>query len=255
MRLALLATLSTSLLAAACADDSHDSATFATATDTQLLRVADVARFRDAGLMFEVADALFGANSAGCPAVSTTGQVTTVTTDCTTDNGWTVSGKLVITNFGFDSEPARDPAQPSTIEAFDLRASRGADLQTMDGVVEVRIDSTVEESGFRITAALDLADSNLRAHTDGTFACDADQRCHYEDAWIGVDTLGEAAIDGASIPSDGGSITLVGHDTLVFATERDPNGCFTMTIAGAPRTVCEAATQHPAPSPWLSILR
>ena len=85
MRLALLATLSTSLLAAACADDSHESATFATATDTQLLRVADVARFRDAGLMFEVADALFGANSAGCPAVSTTGQVTTVTTDCTTD--------------------------------------------------------------------------------------------------------------------------------------------------------------------------
>ena len=63
------------------------------------------------------------------------------------------------------------------------------------------------------------------------------------------------AIDGASIPSDGGSITLVGHDTLVFATERDPNGCFTMTIAGAPRTVCEAATQRPAPSPWLSILR
>ena len=68
-------------------------------------------------------------------------------------------------------------------------------------------------------------------------------------------TLGEAAIDCASIPADGGAITLVGQDTLVLATDRDPNGCFTMTIAGAPRTVCEAATQRPAPSPWLSILR
>ena len=161
MRLALLASLSASLLAAACADDGHDSATFATATDVQLRRAIDVARFQDAGLMFEVAGALFGGNQTGCPAVSTTGLVTTVTTDCTTDDGWTVSGKLVITNFGFEDGPARDPAQPSSIEAFDLRASRDTELQTMDGKVEARLDGPTEDSGFRISASIDVADRLL----------------------------------------------------------------------------------------------
>ena len=254
MRLALLASLFASLLAAACADDGHDSATFATATDVQLRRAIDVARFQDAGLMFEVAGALFGGNQTGCPAVSTTGLVTTVTTDCTTDNGWTVSGKLVITNFGFEDGPARDPAQPSSIEAFDLRASRDTELQTMDGKVEARLDGPTEDGGFRISASIDVADSSLTAHTDGVMACDASEQCHYEDAWISVDTLGDATIDAAPFTGDLGKVTLRGQDTLVIDVARDDQGCFATTIDGAPRQLCESNLRA-APSAWRSILR
>ncbi|MBL8620216.1 MAG: hypothetical protein JNK64_02905 [Myxococcales bacterium] len=254
MRLALFASLSASLFAAACSDDGHDSARFTTATDVQLRRAIDAARFQDAGLMFEIAGALFGANAPGCPAVSTTGLVTTVTTDCTTENGWALSGKIVITNFGFDTEPARDLSQPSSIEAFDLRATRGNEFQTMDGKVEARLDGPTEDSGFRITASLDLADSSLTAHTDGVMACDAADQCHYEDAWIDVDTLGDATLDPAPFAGDTAKVTLRGQDTLVLDVHRDDQGCFTMTIDGAPRRLCES-TLRAAPSVWRSILR
>lgn len=254
MRLALIASLSASLFAAACADDGHDSATFATATDVQLRRAIDVARFQDAGLMFEIAGALFGANATGCPAASTTGLVTTVTTDCTTANGWTVTGKLVITNFGFESEPARDPSQPSSIEAFDLRATRSSEFQTLDGKVEARFDGPTEDDGFHISASIDVADSNLTAHTDGVMVCDASDQCHDEDAWIDVDTLGDATIDAAPFTGDTAKLTLRGQDTLVLDMVRDDQGCFTMTIDGAPRQLCESNLRA-APSVWRSILR
>jgi hypothetical protein len=254
MRLALLASLSASLVAAACADDGHDSATFATATDVQLLRAIDVARFQDAGLMLEIASALFGADASGCPSASTTGLVTTVTTDCTTENGWAVTGKLVITNFGFENGPARDPAQPSSIEAFALRATRAGEFQTLDGKVEARLDGPTEDSGFRIGASIDVADSNLTAHTDGVMVCDASEQCHYEDAWIDVDTLGDATIDAAPFSGDAGTVTLRGQDTLTIAVGRDDQGCFATTIDGAPRQLCES-NQRTAPGVWRSILR
>lgn len=250
MRLALLASLSASLLAAACSDDGHDSATFATATDAQLLRAIDVATFEDAELMFEIGGALYGLNQAGCPTVSTTGLVTTVTTDCTTDNGWTVTGKLVITNFGFEDGAPRDPAQPSSVEAFGLRATRADRFQTLDGKVSVSFEGTSTEVA-EVIAAIDVSNDNLVAHTDGLVRCAAGT-CKFEEGWIGVDTLGEATIDPSSDPEV--QITLHGQQTLVVPMERDGDGCYAATLDGAARRICDANLRR-APSPWSTILR
>ncbi len=250
MRLALLASLSASLLATACADDAHDSATFATATDAQLLRAIDVATFADVELMLEIGGSLYGRNQPGCPAVSTTGLVTTVTTDCTTDNGWAVTGKLVITNFGFEDGVARDPAQPSSVEAFGLRATRDDRFQTLDGEVSVSFEGTTTDLA-EVTAAIDVSDNNLVAHTDGVVRC-ASGTCTFAEGWIGVDTLGEATIDPSSNPEE--QITLHGQQTLVVPIERDAEGCYAATVDGAARQICDA-TQRRAPNPWRTILR
>lgn len=253
MRLFLAPVLAATLLAA-CGGDAHDSATFATATDEQLLRVIDVARFEDAEDMLEISE-LFGRNEPGCPSVSTTGLVTTITGDCTSESGWTIAGRVVITNFGFDSVPARDPAQPSTIEAFGLRATRDDRLQTLDGKVELVLHGTSEGSPFDLLAAIDVTNTNLPAHTEGAIRCNDSEGCRYDGAWIGVDTVGEAEVADGLFDDDTGSlITLHGEETLAISLERDDQGCFPVTIDGAARTVCEPAFKRTT-ARWSSILR
>lgn len=214
MRLVLLAPVLATTLVAACSDDAHDSATFATATDVQLLRVIEVAQFDDVGEMLELSE-LFGANLPGCPAVATSGQVTTITTDCTRENGWTLSGRVVITNFGFDDEavPARDLSRPSTIEAFELRGSRGDQVQLIDGKVELVMPGQPDVSPFDLIASLDSRTANLGAHTEGAIRCDASEDCRYDGAWIGVDTVGEASIDDGRFDDSSNAITLRGQET------------------------------------------
>lgn len=255
MRLALLAPVLATTLVAACSDDAHDSATFASATDVQLLRVIQIAQFDDVGEMLALSE-LFGANLPGCPAVATSGQVTTITTDCTRDNGWTLTGRVVITNFGFDDEavPARDRSQPSTVEAYELRGSRGDEVQLIDGKVEVVMPGLPESSPFDLIASLDSRAGGLGAHTEGTIRCDASESCLYDGAWIGVDTVGEATIDDGRFDDANNAITLRGQDTLVLAAERDDQGCFAVTIDGAARQVCDGSFRR-ATTSWSSILR
>ncbi len=253
MRLFLAPVLAATLLAA-CGGDAHDSATFATATDEQLLRVIEVSRFYDAEEMLEVAQ-LFGLNEPGCPAVSTTGQVTTITSDCTNESGWTISGRVVITNFGFDSEPARDPSQPSSVEAFGLRATRAGQLQTLDGKVELVLHGPSEGSPFDLVASVDVTNSNLPSHTEGAIRCGTGEQCRYDGAWIGVETLGEAEVDDGAF-DDGGTVavTLQGQSTVVISPGRDADDCFALTIDGAARQVCEPAFKRTT-ARWSSILR
>lgn len=255
MRLAFLApALAASLLAACGGDASHDSATFASATDEQLLRAIDVARFEDVGEVLEFAE-MFGLAQTGCPTVTTVGLATTVTTDCTTSSGWALTGRIVITNFGFETTPAYDPSQPTTIEAVDLRGTRGGQVQSIDGSLELVLGSDSPEGPIDFVASLDMAVGALAAHTEGAVRCGAEGDCVYDGAWLGVDTLGEAAVDDGPF-SDGSDVpvTLRGADTLVITAGRDDQGCFATTIDGAARQVCEGVQRRTA-TPWSTILR
>ena len=233
------------LTVAACGDDpgAHATAHFAGATDAQLLRAIDAARFEDAEDVFEVGAELFASTTSTCPRVTTAGQVSTVTTDCTTDDGLAITGSMVITNFGFAQGPARDPAQPSTIEVDHLLVA-GIAPTRIDGTLAIEVAEPIDDQPFHIDAVLDFADGGLPAHTEAALDCDGGELCTV-DGWIGVDGLGEATVDPAPFQRSRGRLVLHGADTLAVDLAVDDQGCRTATIDGATRMLCDGAFRRP----------
>ena len=235
------------LAVVACAGDDHASARFGNATEGQLRRAVEAAMWVDVDFAIQVGAQAWGRNQPGCPRVSSVGLVTAVHTDCTTATGWTLTGELVVTNFGVAAGPLLDPAQDSQLVAHALRVTDGTRVATLDGTVTIAA-GYAPDGPRAFTAVLDRSTDGLAAHTDGTLTCDGDGLCQVDDGWIAVETLGEARVDAAPFVEGTGHVLVRGADTMRIDLEANSSGCRMATVGDTWNNVCPPL--QPPAWPW-----
>ncbi|MCA9677210.1 MAG: hypothetical protein H6709_06165 [Kofleriaceae bacterium] len=227
--------LATAAAPAACgggdsppAFDAH----FKTASQEQIARAVSAGAGYDYGLAFFLGAAYSGIeNPTGCPAVTVSGSVTTVTGGCDTDDGH-IDGTIVLDNvpglFGGDANPTR--AQSLTFEGWRMTSPDEDDV-AIDGTIVVEaghatVDLTVDLGGMVADSSFEMVCST----GDGGPCGPADG------GWIDVDGLGGAAVSGAWTLGDppSGKLTLTGADTFVLDFDNaGSDGCVPYAIDGA----------------------
>jgi|JI6StandDraft_1071083.scaffolds.fasta_scaffold38837_4 hypothetical protein len=242
----LAAVVSTSLFAAACSDDpSREGLTFSTLDAAHLERALDLTAGRDLSMLYVTGLFVSGANepAPACPVFVSTGNVTTVTGGCTSDDGARFEGRIVITNMPalFGESPTYDPTQPSVIEAIDWKATDADGLvQGIDGKLTATGDA---DSAVSMTGAVDATLDGITAHLEMSTSCDDADRCTMADgSFFEIEGLGAATLSGsygfADPPS--GAITATGAETLVLDVAAGTDTCRTYRIgSAAPVQLCE----------------
>jgi hypothetical protein len=242
----LLATMSTAALGAGCSDgDDHQTAEFATASDAQLRRTIGAMRVGDLATLYIIGAFTSGTNSDACPGIVSSGAVTTITGGCTNDDGDRLDGRIVVTNVQpvFATNPSYDPAQPSTVEAFDFTVVGTDGTESIDGKVTQTVTGGSADNGGVVTGSTDVTVEGIAVHSEIGFSCDASELCTLRDeSWIDVDGLGGAVLTGTFRFDDPatGTITATGADTLVMDVATTDDDCVTFRIdGGATRQLCD----------------
>ncbi len=236
---------SLSLPVGACTDGDDGApaptAEFSRKDDAHLHRTAFAATGGDA-FYLRLAGALYaGEDSAGCPSVSTTGAVTTVTGGCTLDSGQRAEGTLTLTNVeSFLGPSAYDPSQPSRYEARGWRIDQGDGPEASDGVVTL----TPTANGVEMVAKLDTTLWGIRTSFVGTYVCPEGGLCKIAaGSRLDVDGVGSAELSGEFdfdvVP--GGTVTVAGVEKLTVVIDGSTERCFQVAIDGGPvRAACIA---------------
>jgi hypothetical protein len=242
-----ISVLSLSMSLGACASDDDDpvgpaTASFAGRDDAHLHRAAFAAVGGDAFYLLLFGSSFTSDDTAACPAVRTTGAVTTVTGGCVTTDGVRLDGTLTLTNVDgvFTRNPAYDPSKPSTIVAAGWRDDGGDGFDAIDGTL------TLTPSGAGMIRDLDLDATlkGLRAQIDATYDCAADNVCTFAaGSRLDVDGIGAADLSGTFRFDEPltGTITLSGADQMIVDVATSTERCFKVAVAGAAaRPACAA---------------
>jgi hypothetical protein len=229
-----IASLSFSLLSVAalagCPSSNDHDARFADATDQQLQRSLSSASGTDLVMGLFIGSILSGGNSEPgvCPSIVTSGDTTTVTGGCTTEDGDVWDGTIVVVANEAELSVDYDLHIAVAVgdDEVDLRGSIVADneAQTIVG------DFTIDAEGIYSTSRVSLG-----CETDGPCTASPDSE-------IEIENLGGAGVSGSwslgDVPS--GSVTLEGADKIVFdMSTRDANGCVSFTLGDETGTVCD----------------
>jgi len=171
MRAVLVASF---LVVAGCngpATDIEPSLVFADRSDLEIVRLINAAAGTD---LFATEGQVnqFGNASATetCPAVAVEGNVATVTGGCTTADGMTIDGSVIVTNpFGWDQIESFEFGSPTIYEADELTLTFGAQPpQIFDGIIR-RTDSLTNMDGDITVTQLEIA-----VRSDLSMRCTAD---------------------------------------------------------------------------------
>lgn len=267
-RSTLLAALSTSLVLGACTDETdRTTAKFSTADAAHLERALDVVGANDLAQLYLVGAFIAGTNQPGCPSFVTTGNVTTVTGGCTTDDGARLEGRFIATNMQgiFTTNPSYDPSKPSSVEAeaWTVTDPSAPGPESIDGKVTVTNVGGVAGNGAALEGAADVDLGGIAAHSELSFSCDATDLCtHGKDSWVDIDGVGAATLAGTwrfDEPRTG-TVTATGAETLVLDIGASTDECRMYRIdGGATQMVCDAVDQSARVAPaagnrWLRAL-
>lgn len=239
MRPPRLLLLSSSLLAvAACGNGTDLDARFTGVDSLKVQRAFEAATGGDEGdaIAVGLGYAALPASNA-CPAIVHDGNVTTVTTDCITAEGTSLSGSIRIENAplaGFD------PSQP-TLLTFDGYVDRALGY-------DKRYQGDISFTRTEMTADFELAIGNLIAHSvidydGGTKGIHANAGSN-----VWVDGVGGADVSGTwKLPSivDGhlvagtGQLTMTGAQTMIVdISQKENGGCYPATVDGEGYAIC-----------------
>lgn len=213
------------------ADARQADARFAEATPAQLKRVYS------ASTGGELAWGLFyGAIFAGrndttqCPAIVTTGQDTTVTGDCTSEDGTHAEGMIAIHNLPGTS--AYDESEPSSID-FDFRISHQDKHYGFDG--------RIERDRWGVTGDLVTERHGITSTSRVTVACNDRGTCSTsDDSEIEISELGSGTVEGSWSSAPSGTLIVRGIDKLTFDMSRNEDGCMPYTIGDKGGIACVA---------------
>lgn len=210
-------------LAAACGDNVYPPTGAAALRDADpavLSRAVAGASGADAREALALARSYLEGNqlrTATCPAVDAGDAVTTISFDCADG---TLAGTILV-----EHALPHAPAPRTRVTFLGYRdADRG-------------LDGFVEETGAAgsLAADLDVTIDDVAIRSILALACDAQGVCAAApDAMVDIDGLGAATVAGAWRQAPlGGSLTLIGLETMTFDLNAAAQGCVPYTIDGA----------------------
>lgn len=164
----------------------------------------------------------------------TTGNVTTITSDCTNDSGTMLRGRVVVTNF--PRHTGYDATRPGTVVAEGWTAI-SADGATAAVSGEVQRTEVSADAPARLGGVVEIDEDGIVVHSEIEFECDETSLCTIVDeSWFEVSDLGAATVTG-TFRFGGertGEITATGEDTLVIDVPASSGSCTTYRVAGGP---------------------
>ena len=235
----------TTLQLAACGSDAgptEEPASFGSASQLQRERMIIAGAGMDPALAMILASSYASAEGAACPAVTRSGDTTTITGGCTLSSGDTLEGKVIATNLPSLLGGGFDPSKSIELTFEDLRFDGTSDEE------DLAIDGTVSiaPSGA-MTAALSLTISGFEVYSDASWRQDGELTTAEAGSTVTLAGFGAAEIQGRwSMDSDApaGALELHGTDVLKADFAATVDGCAPLTVDGkAAGQLCQSSDE------------